>query len=80
MSGAEAMTEKQMRRHLRRIWFHFRNLQSALNDAHNAELIKYETYDQGPCKVLYEVRDRIFTTTEAQVARITHESIKDGIK
>lgn len=74
------MTERQMRRHLHRIWFHFRNLQAALNDAHNAELIEYEKYEDGPCKALYEVRDRIFATTKEKVARITHESVKEKIK
>jgi hypothetical protein len=35
------MTEKKLRKHLRRIWFHWYRLQDALNAAHEANVIVY---------------------------------------
>ena len=74
------MTERKVKKHLHRIWFHFYRLQSALNDAHNKDVIKYENYDNGPCKKLYELRDRIYETTKEQAATAVHESVKEKIR
>lgn len=73
------MTEKKMRAHLRRIWFHYNNLQRALNRAHDENLINYphDTYkEQAPCASMWEVKKRIELTTKDTITEIIHSEIK----
>lgn len=71
-------TPKQVRYHYGKISRLRWRLQCALNDAHNADVIKYDgkNYEQeSPCKSLYECLDRIKATTAAQLAQAMREEI-----
>lgn len=71
------MTEKQMDRSLKRVWYHFEQLQAALNEAHNMNLIKYTNYqEESPCQALSETRKRFKLTTEKQISDFIHETIR----
>lgn len=76
-------TPKQVQFHytrLRKRWF---ALQRALDDAHNADVIKYPegTYnEQAPCWASWELRKRIDATTEKQRAEAFKEQCMDKIK
>lgn len=75
------MTEKKVRAHMHRIWFHLDRLQAALNDAHNADVIVYpdgEYRDCAPCASMDELRKRIRLTTNEQVARAVESEIRKG--
>lgn len=69
-----------MKQQLHRIWFHVRQLQSALDQAHDAELIVYEGdfKENAPCWALYELERRVEKTTKEQVSKIIHREIRDS--
>lgn len=73
------MTEKKMRKQLRRIWFHFNQLQKALNESHNDGLICYAEWKDGPCHHMGNIREAIKTTTKDSIAEIIQASIRDSI-
>lgn len=67
------MTEKSMRRKLKRIWFHIDQLHNAMIDAHNKDLINYpdDKYrEEGPCYTLNELRERVRKTTQKKIAEV----------
>ena len=71
------MSEKSVKRHMHRIWFHLDRLQRALNDAHNADVIMYDDYTtEAPCKAMDDLRERVRCTTNAQVAKAVELEIR----
>lgn len=71
------MTKKKIDYHLNRIYFHWTNLQNALNAAHNDELIMYSDYaSEAPCKSLYELRERVETTTSKKISETIHKEAR----
>lgn len=74
------MTEKQMRKHLRRIYYHVDQLQRALTDAHNKELLMYKDFtEESPCHSLFKCEERIHLTTKDQIAKIIRREIRNNI-
>jgi hypothetical protein len=73
-------TPKQTRAFYRRIRFHLYHLQRALNDAHSAEAIAYDKYEDGPCYALYEVKDRIHATMKDALAAATRDEVMRELK
>ncbi len=73
-------TPKQVRKHYSAIRFFMYRLQCALNAAHDAEVIKYENYNEGPCHALSEVRDRIEKTTEKARAKAFKDEVMSNLK
>lgn len=71
------MTEKTVKRHMSRIWFHLDRLQVALNDAHLADVIAYDDYKlEAPCAAMEDLRERIRCTTNTQVAKAVENEIR----
>ena len=61
------VTPKQTRNCIKRIRLNIHRLQTALNEAHRLDIIKYENgqYNEfSPCKALQDVRDRVKNTTK----------------
>lgn len=75
------MTEKQMRAHLFRIWYRWRKLQEALNDAHSDGLIKYpEPWPSDTCCNLHwRLREKIKEYTKDQVSNIMNNEIRSQV-
>lgn len=74
------MTEKAMRKHLRRIYFHLEKLQRALTDAHNKELLMYKEFqEESPCYLLFKCQERIHLTTKEQIAKIIRREIRKDL-
>lgn len=74
------MTEKSMKKHLRRIYFHLEKLQNALTDAHNKELLMYKDFtEESPCYSLFKCEERIHITTKDQIAKIIRREVRKGI-
>lgn len=78
-------TPKQTRRILRKIYYHTRHLQAALNEAHSREVIDYpneeESYKKhAPCWAMDQLRDRIDKTTKDARAKVITDEIKATIK
>lgn len=79
------MTEKQMRRHLFRIWYRWGKLQNALNDAHNAGLIEYPKDENGHwpkdtcCNLNWRLRESIEKYTKDRVAEIVQREIRSQV-
>lgn len=74
-------TPKQVRFHYGRIARLRAKLQEALNEAHHAEVIMYDSklyHEQSPCSTLYITWDRIKATTEKQLAQAMREEIRHG--
>lgn len=76
------MTEKKLKRHLHRIWFHYDRLRAALNEAHHAGVIVYEGdyQDVAPCWAMDEMRDRLKAATKDVIAETIHDEIRDKIR
>ena len=69
-----------MRKLLRRIYFHYDRLSTALNDAHNADLIKYDQYaGNAPCESLWQCRERVEKTTAPQIANIIQSQVRNSV-
>lgn len=76
-------TPKQVRFHYKKIMFHQEKLRAALNDAHDAGVIEYDSKlyaEQSPCKTNFQTYDRIKLTTESTRAQAIHEEIMGEIK
>jgi len=57
------------------------NLQQALNEAHDAGVIKYEDYSkESPCFALSLCRERITITTEKALAQSVRDEISAELK
>lgn len=75
------MTEKKAKKLLHRIWFHYDQLQKALNAAHSAGLIEYKDYaTEAPCEALWKCRERVEKTTKDQLAAVIQSEIRAKIK
>lgn len=62
-------TPKEVRFHFGRLKRRFRLLSEALDAAHRAEVLMYDSYpEQSPCKTNFETWERIKATTEKQLA------------
>lgn len=73
------MTEKNMKKQLKRIWYHLDHLQSALNWAHHTALIKYpsDQYNElAPCYSMAELRERIRQTTKDKIAEVITQEMR----
>lgn len=73
-------TPKQVRFHYKRIRRRLYMLQNALNAAHNADVIVYDGYSNGPCCALDMVRVRIEETTKDTRATAFREECMDELK
>lgn len=75
-------TPKQVRYHYRRLRRAWYQLQKALDDAHNAEVIEYEeAYSvAAPCSTNFETKKRIEATTEKQLAKAFREEVLADLK
>lgn len=74
-----APTPKQVRFHYGKVAKLRAQLQAALNDAHQANVIVYTSYkDESPCFTLYETWDRIKATTEKTLAQAMRNEIRYG--
>lgn len=74
-------TPKMVRYHYRRLRRAWYQLQKALDDAHNADVIKYEKYqEQSPCQTNWETKTRINATTEKQLAEAFRDEILADLK
>jgi hypothetical protein len=76
-------TPKQVRYHYKRMMYRWRQLQNALNDAHNASVIKYPDgayRDEAPCASHWVTRDKIDATTEKNLANAMRSEIKKEMK
>lgn len=72
-------TPKQVRFHYGKCSKLLERLRYALYDAHNADVIVYDSKDFqtiGPCSALNEVISRFNKTTEAQLAAAMREEIR----
>lgn len=75
------MTEKQMRALLHKVWYRWEKLQSALNEAHDAGLIKYpdELNGRWPvdtcCNQNWETRKSFQKYTKDQIAAVINSEI-----
>lgn len=72
------MTEKKIRKAIRRVWFHWYRLQNALNDAHIQEVIVYPQDKGEPpvptcCDASWEVRERFEKWTSKKLAETIHQ-------
>ncbi len=71
------MTEKKIKRHLHRLWFHWSRLENALHDAHNSGVISYEGYQgTAPCESLHELKARIELATKEQLSTVIHREMR----
>jgi len=73
-------TALQVRHHYGKIAKLRHQLQEALNDAHNANVIRYDSKfynEQSPCKLLYQVWERIKLTTHDQLAQAMRDEINE---
>lgn len=71
-------TPKQVRFHYGKVMKLYRKLESALNDAHNADVIEYPSdkfADEAPCYLVYKLQDRIRKTTEKALAQAMRSEI-----
>ncbi len=66
-------TPKQVRNHYKKIRYHMYRLQTALHNAHNADVIKYGDSVDSPCSALYKCRELVDKTTKDARA----EALKD---
>lgn len=76
-------TPKQVREHYKRLRYHMWQLQKALNDAHNADVIVYDATKfaaEAPCACMHELRLRIEKTTEATRAKAMKDEIMSEMK
>ncbi len=74
-------TPKQVRRCYKRVRYHIYQLQTALNEAHNLNVIKYDDYaTQAPCRALGDVRDRFDASTEKQRAQAIKDELMKELK
>lgn len=76
------MTEKKLRQHLHRIWFHWARLQTALKDAHHADVIKYPKdlpYADTCCSHLWLVRLAVEKFTKDQLAETIQREIRSKV-
>jgi hypothetical protein len=77
---ARPPTPKKVRKHMQTIMRRWYALQKALDAAHNDEVIVYPSdkyTEQGPCWASFELKDRIYKTTEKQRAEAFMQEIKD---
>lgn len=76
-------TPKQTRALYKRVRFHWWQLHKALNDAHNAEVIKYDSSKYGelaPCFSMGELKERIENTTLKARAEALKQEVMDEMK
>jgi hypothetical protein len=74
-------TSKQVRFHMSRIYKLIDRLDDALTEAHNADVIEYDSKnyaEEGPCFAFSEVKSRVNKTTEKQLARAMRDEIRSG--
>ncbi len=74
------MTEKKMRKLIKRFWYHRNQIRNVLNEMHRQDLIVYEDYGaEGPCWAVDQLDERLKKTTMKQIANIVHDQIKRAL-
>lgn len=72
-------TPKQVRFHFKRVENAWYRLLDAMTDAHNADVIVYDStkyVEEGPCKAHRETKERFLKTTEKVLAQAMREEIR----
>lgn len=76
------MTERQMRKHLFRLWYRWEKLYDAMIDAQNAGLIDYPSGTPGGetcCSMHWKTREAIEKFTEKQIAKTVTVEIRSQV-
>lgn len=74
-------TEKQVRKSLKRLWYHWYRLQAALNDAHYKDVIQYLPTNHGECCELHaKLKRAIEDHTKKAIAESVQESIREKVR
>lgn len=77
-------TPKQVRKVMKKIYYHQDKLQDALTEAHNLGVIAYAEkeensyFNYAPCSTAYELRKRINITTQKTMADALKSEILNG--
>lgn len=75
------LTEKKLRNHLHRIWFHYYRLQKALEEAHWADVIRYTSENEGECCALHsKLKGAIEKNTKDAIAETIQMQIKTKVR
>lgn len=70
-------SEKQLRKHLSSIWFHYYRLQNALQKAHWADVIRYNNDNQSECcKRASDLKTAIERNTKEAIAEVIQNQEK----
>ena len=79
---SKSPTLKQIEKCMKRIEYHVRHLQAAMNDAHRRDIISYEAgkYSElAPCWALSELEHRVELTTQKAIATAFRRKINNEV-